>query len=172
MALPLLVSVLGVSGYPRRLLPPPPPWAPFWHPLVLPLQLWALETFPGQVLPVVEWLDSGGPARRARTGKGPDGAGGHAPDSRPSQVSVQATCATLTAMSVDRWYVTVFPLRALHRRTPRLALAVSLGIWVGEFSVGVARAGGDKSSSLGSSPPTASIVHPGNGRTSAPCKGA
>ncbi|XP_026641004.1 kiSS-1 receptor isoform X1 [Microtus ochrogaster] len=45
------------------------------------------------------------------------------------QVSVQATCATLTAMSVDRWYVTVFPLRALHRRTPRLALAVSLSIW-------------------------------------------
>ncbi|EPQ08056.1 KiSS-1 receptor [Myotis brandtii] len=45
------------------------------------------------------------------------------------QVSVQATCATLTAMSVDRWYVTVFPLRALHRRTPRLALSVSLGIW-------------------------------------------
>uniref|UniRef100_A0A8C9AF17 KISS1 receptor n=1 Tax=Prolemur simus TaxID=1328070 RepID=A0A8C9AF17_PROSS len=47
------------------------------------------------------------------------------------QVSVQATCATLTAMSVDRWYVTVFPLRALHRRTPRLALAVSLSIWAG-----------------------------------------
>uniref|UniRef100_A0A8D1NL26 KISS1 receptor n=1 Tax=Sus scrofa TaxID=9823 RepID=A0A8D1NL26_PIG len=47
------------------------------------------------------------------------------------QVSVQATCATLTAMSVDRWYVTVFPLRALHRRTPRLALAISLSIWVG-----------------------------------------
>nr|XP_038935863.1 kiSS-1 receptor isoform X2 [Rattus norvegicus] len=46
------------------------------------------------------------------------------------QVSVQATCATLTAMSVDRWYVTVFPLRALHRRTPRLALTVSLSIWV------------------------------------------
>nr|XP_031294046.1 kiSS-1 receptor [Camelus dromedarius] len=51
------------------------------------------------------------------------------------QVSVQATCATLTAMSVDRWYVTVFPLRALHRRTPRLALAVSLGIWVGSAAV-------------------------------------
>lgn len=56
--------------------------------------------------------------------------------SPPFQVSVQATCATLTAMSVDRWYVTVFPLRALHRRTPRLALAVSLGIWVGECSSG------------------------------------
>ncbi|KAK2510043.1 hypothetical protein MC885_018427 [Smutsia gigantea] len=51
------------------------------------------------------------------------------------QVSVQATCATLTAMSVDRWYVTVFPLRALHRRTLRLALAVSLSIWVGECSM-------------------------------------
>ncbi|XP_004778162.3 LOW QUALITY PROTEIN: kiSS-1 receptor [Mustela putorius furo] len=51
------------------------------------------------------------------------------------QVSVQATCATLTAMSVDRWYVTVFPLRALHRRTPRLALTVSLGIWVGSAAV-------------------------------------
>uniref|UniRef100_A0A2R9BBR4 G-protein coupled receptors family 1 profile domain-containing protein n=1 Tax=Pan paniscus TaxID=9597 RepID=A0A2R9BBR4_PANPA len=51
------------------------------------------------------------------------------------QVSVQATCATLTAMSVDRWYVTVFPLRALHRRTPRLALAVSLSIWVGSAAV-------------------------------------
>ncbi|XP_045687478.1 kiSS-1 receptor isoform X2 [Phyllostomus hastatus] len=51
------------------------------------------------------------------------------------QVSVQATCATLTAMSVDRWYVTVFPLRALHRRTPRLALFVSLCIWVGSAAV-------------------------------------
>nr|XP_045360086.1 kiSS-1 receptor [Camelus bactrianus] len=61
------------------------------------------------------------------------------------QVSVQATCATLTAMSVDRWYVTVFPLRALHRRTPRLALAVSLGIWVGECCAGAARGGRDKS---------------------------
>lgn len=36
-------------------------------------------------------------------------------------------------MSVDRWYVTVFPLRALRRRTPRRALAVSLGIWLGEW---------------------------------------
>ncbi|KAM6219694.1 LOW QUALITY PROTEIN: kiSS-1 receptor [Rhynchocyon petersi] len=36
----------------------------------------------------------------------------------------QATCATLTAMSVDRWC-------ALHRRAPCLALAVSLSIWVG-----------------------------------------
>lgn len=64
------------------------------------------------------------------------------PSSRPSQVSVQATCATLTAMSVDRWYVTVFPLRALHRRTPRLALSVSLGIWAGECRAGARGVGG------------------------------
>ncbi|XP_075758745.1 kiSS-1 receptor [Pelodiscus sinensis] len=49
------------------------------------------------------------------------------------QVSVQATCATLTAMSMDRWYVTVFPLRSLRLRTPRLAAAVSLGIWICSF---------------------------------------
>uniref|UniRef100_A0A674ISW0 KISS1 receptor n=1 Tax=Terrapene triunguis TaxID=2587831 RepID=A0A674ISW0_9SAUR len=46
------------------------------------------------------------------------------------QVSVQATCVTLTAMSVDRWYVTVFPLRSLRQRTPRIAVAISLGIWI------------------------------------------
>ncbi|XP_006017627.1 kiSS-1 receptor [Alligator sinensis] len=53
------------------------------------------------------------------------------------QVSVQATCMTLTAMSVDRWYVTVFPLRSLRQRTPRVAVAVSLGIWSGSFVVSV-----------------------------------
>uniref|UniRef100_A0A6I8N5Z4 KISS1 receptor n=1 Tax=Ornithorhynchus anatinus TaxID=9258 RepID=A0A6I8N5Z4_ORNAN len=52
------------------------------------------------------------------------------------QVSVQATCATLTAMSVDRWYVTVFPLRSLRQRTPRVAVAVSLGIWIGAAAGG------------------------------------
>ncbi|KAM9111977.1 kiSS-1 receptor isoform 2-T2 [Pangshura tecta] len=51
------------------------------------------------------------------------------------QVSVQATCVTLTAMSVDRWYVTVFPLRSLRQRTPRVAVAISLGIWVCSFIV-------------------------------------
>ncbi|XP_075833887.1 kiSS-1 receptor isoform X1 [Microtus pennsylvanicus] len=65
------------------------------------------------------------------------------------QVSVQATCATLTAMSVDRWYVTVFPLRALHRRTPRLALAVSLSIWVGECGLGWKWGGGDRDAEEG-----------------------
>lgn len=87
----------------------------------------------------------------AQAGQGPGGTQGETPSPRPSQVSVQATCATLTAMSVDRWYVTVFPLRALHRRTPRLALAVSLGIWVGECSARPARGWGfeDKPLCLG-----------------------
>ncbi|KAJ6664216.1 hypothetical protein lerEdw1_008434 [Lerista edwardsae] len=51
------------------------------------------------------------------------------------QVSVQATCITLTAMSVDRWYVTVFPLRSLRQRTPRVAAAVSISIWIGSFII-------------------------------------
>ncbi|XP_072924762.1 G-protein coupled receptor 54-like isoform X1 [Hemitrygon akajei] len=53
------------------------------------------------------------------------------------QVSVQATCITLTAMSVDRWYVTVYPLRSLRQRTPRVALGISLGIWIGSFIVSI-----------------------------------
>ncbi|XP_030640179.1 G-protein coupled receptor 54-like [Chanos chanos] len=51
------------------------------------------------------------------------------------QVSAQATCVTLTVMSVDRWYVTVYPLRSLQFRTPRVATMVSLGIWIGSFLV-------------------------------------
>ncbi|KAL2090310.1 hypothetical protein ACEWY4_014998 [Coilia grayii] len=49
------------------------------------------------------------------------------------QVSAQATCITLTVMSVDRWYVTVYPIRSLQYRTPMAAAAVSLGIWTGSF---------------------------------------
>ncbi|KAJ8408335.1 hypothetical protein AAFF_G00257490 [Aldrovandia affinis] len=53
------------------------------------------------------------------------------------QVSAQATCVTLMAMSVDRWYVTVCPLRSLSCRTPQVATVVSLGIWIGSFLVSV-----------------------------------
>ncbi|XP_063058113.1 G-protein coupled receptor 54-like [Engraulis encrasicolus] len=49
------------------------------------------------------------------------------------QVSAQATCITLTVMSVDRWYVTVYPIRSLQYRTPVVAATVSLGIWIGSF---------------------------------------
>ncbi|XP_075047910.1 G-protein coupled receptor 54-like [Mixophyes fleayi] len=53
------------------------------------------------------------------------------------QVTAQATCITLTAMSVDRCYVTVYPLHSLRNRTLRLAMAVSLGIWIGSFVVSI-----------------------------------
>ncbi|XP_071497676.1 G-protein coupled receptor 54-like [Diadema antillarum] len=44
-------------------------------------------------------------------------------------VSAQATCITLTAMSVDRYQAIVYPLRSLRSRTPQIALLVSIGIW-------------------------------------------
>uniref|UniRef100_A0A6I8PGA5 G-protein coupled receptors family 1 profile domain-containing protein n=1 Tax=Ornithorhynchus anatinus TaxID=9258 RepID=A0A6I8PGA5_ORNAN len=48
------------------------------------------------------------------------------------QVTVQATCLTLTAMSVDRCYATLFPLRSLRHRTAHSAMAISTAIWLGE----------------------------------------
>ncbi|XP_075448920.1 G-protein coupled receptor 54-like [Ascaphus truei] len=53
------------------------------------------------------------------------------------QVTAQATCITLTAMSVDRCYVTVYPLQSLRHRTPQMAMAVSLGIWIGAFLLSI-----------------------------------
>lgn len=47
------------------------------------------------------------------------------------QVTVQATCITLTAMSGDRCYVTVYPLKSLRHRTSRVAMIVSVCIWIG-----------------------------------------
>lgn len=52
---------------------------------------------------------------------------------RLSQVTVQATCITLTAMSGDRCYVTVYPLKSLRHRTPRVAMIVSICIWISKF---------------------------------------
>uniref|UniRef100_A0A3B5BD68 G-protein coupled receptor 54 n=1 Tax=Stegastes partitus TaxID=144197 RepID=A0A3B5BD68_9TELE len=49
------------------------------------------------------------------------------------QVTVQATCITLTAMSGDRCYVTVYPLKSLRHRTPKVAMIVSVCIWIGSF---------------------------------------
>ncbi|KAI7812492.1 G-protein coupled receptor 54-like isoform X2 [Triplophysa rosa] len=46
------------------------------------------------------------------------------------QVTAQATCITLSAMSVDRFYVTVYPLRSLHHRTPQMALTVCTTVWI------------------------------------------
>nr|XP_033771427.1 G-protein coupled receptor 54-like [Geotrypetes seraphini] len=49
------------------------------------------------------------------------------------QVTVQATCITLTAMSADRCYATMYPLKSLRHRTPRAAMIVSICIWIGSF---------------------------------------
>nr|AKI84606.1 kisspeptin 1 receptor [Tor putitora] len=54
------------------------------------------------------------------------------------QVTVQATCITLTAMSGDRCYVTVYPLKSLHHRTPRVAMIVrGICIWIGSFILSI-----------------------------------
>ncbi|KAM9790601.1 KISS1 receptor a isoform 3-T3 [Syngnathus typhle] len=55
------------------------------------------------------------------------------PSAKISKVTVQATCITLTAMSGDRCYITVYPLKSLHHRTPRVAKIVSLCIWIGSL---------------------------------------
>ncbi|XP_038045024.1 G-protein coupled receptor 54-like [Patiria miniata] len=47
------------------------------------------------------------------------------------QVTAQATCATLTAMSIDRYYAITDPLKSLKTRTPRVAIVVSVVIWTG-----------------------------------------
>ncbi|XP_044053317.1 KISS1 receptor b isoform X2 [Siniperca chuatsi] len=53
------------------------------------------------------------------------------------QVTAQATCITLSAMSVDRCYVTVYPLQSLRHRTPRMALAISVSIWIGSLLLSI-----------------------------------
>ncbi|XP_007072540.1 G-protein coupled receptor 54 isoform X1 [Chelonia mydas] len=49
------------------------------------------------------------------------------------QVTAQATCITLTAMSMDRCYATLYPLQSLRYRTPRVAMGVSVAIWISSF---------------------------------------
>ncbi|KAM3866247.1 G-protein coupled receptor 54-like [Diretmus argenteus] len=53
------------------------------------------------------------------------------------QVTVQATCITLTAMSGDRCYITIYPLKSLRHRTPRVAMIVSICIWIGSFILSI-----------------------------------
>ncbi|XP_077978927.1 G-protein coupled receptor 54-like [Glandiceps talaboti] len=45
-------------------------------------------------------------------------------------VTVQATCITLTAMMVDRYYAIAHPLKSLKTRTPTVAMMVSAGVWL------------------------------------------
>ncbi|XP_025752608.1 KISS1 receptor b [Oreochromis niloticus] len=52
-------------------------------------------------------------------------------------VTAQATCITLSAMIVDRWYLTLYPLQSLRHRTPRMVLAISLSIWIGSLILSI-----------------------------------
>ena len=48
------------------------------------------------------------------------------------QVTMHATCMTLTAMTIDRYYAIVHPVSSHRRRTPKEALIVSAVIWLGK----------------------------------------
>ncbi|XP_078657184.1 G-protein coupled receptor 54-like [Branchiostoma floridae x Branchiostoma belcheri] len=50
-----------------------------------------------------------------------------------SQITVTATCITLTAMSVDRYFAIVHPIKSKQWRTPRMAKVVSAGVWLGSI---------------------------------------
>ncbi|XP_037535884.1 KISS1 receptor b [Nematolebias whitei] len=53
------------------------------------------------------------------------------------QVTAQATCITLSAMSVDRCFVTVYPLQSLRHRSPRVALGISVSIWISSLLLSI-----------------------------------
>lgn len=160
MALPLPVSASGSQANPK------------WSPLTLAILSstpgrWRLSRDTSSVC-LSSWTcgETCGGRGADRAGPRPGEGGARA---WPFQVSVQATCATLTATSVDRCYVTVFPLRALRRRTPRRALAVSPGIWLGECSAGP-HGVADESPCPGRPPTRCPAL--GNGRKRAPCAAA
>ncbi|KAI8491343.1 receptor [Branchiostoma belcheri] len=50
-----------------------------------------------------------------------------------SLITVTATCITLTAMSVDRYFAIVHPIKSKQWRTPRMAKVVSAGVWLGSI---------------------------------------
>ncbi|XP_066286671.1 G-protein coupled receptor 54-like [Branchiostoma lanceolatum] len=50
-----------------------------------------------------------------------------------SQITVTATCITLTAMSVDRYFAIVHPIKSKQWRTPRMAKVVSACLWLGSI---------------------------------------
>lgn len=50
-------------------------------------------------------------------------------------LSMVASIFTLVAMSVDRFMAVGYPIRTKHLRTPSVALAVSVGIWVASLAI-------------------------------------
>ncbi|XP_071965166.1 G-protein coupled receptor 54-like [Antedon mediterranea] len=50
-------------------------------------------------------------------------------------VSVQVSCGTLTAMSIDRWQAILYPMESLEKRTTRKAVIISLSVWFTSFAI-------------------------------------
>ncbi|XP_046555665.1 G-protein coupled receptor 54-like [Haliotis rubra] len=50
-------------------------------------------------------------------------------------VNLLATCLTLTAMTVDRYFAIVHPIRSLRSRTPKVPIFINIGIWLASFSL-------------------------------------
>ncbi|XP_077978812.1 G-protein coupled receptor 54-like [Glandiceps talaboti] len=49
--------------------------------------------------------------------------------------SWQASCLTLTVISVDRYHAIVYPVKSIKYRTPRAAIAVNVSIWIYSYLV-------------------------------------
>ncbi|XP_022094314.1 G-protein coupled receptor 54-like [Acanthaster planci] len=50
-------------------------------------------------------------------------------------VTVQATCCTLTAMSIDRYLLIVHAVRSRNTRTTTRAIIINVAVWIGSFVV-------------------------------------
>ncbi|XP_048242108.1 G-protein coupled receptor 54-like [Haliotis rufescens] len=50
-------------------------------------------------------------------------------------VNLLATCLTLTAMTVDRYFAIVHPIRSIRSRTPQVPIFINIGIWLASFSL-------------------------------------
>ncbi|XP_038073608.1 G-protein coupled receptor 54-like [Patiria miniata] len=50
-------------------------------------------------------------------------------------VTVQATCCTLTAMSIDRYLLIVHAVKSRNTRTTTRAIIVNVAVWIGSFIV-------------------------------------
>ncbi|KAI8515495.1 receptor [Branchiostoma belcheri] len=52
-------------------------------------------------------------------------------------VTLQATCLTLMALSIDRFCAIVLPFKSIDFRRPRVAIIVSVCIWIGSFLLSI-----------------------------------